>query len=96
MTYIVIHQRVWMGEHGHGVSFSSDLDQFEDRVEALCHGWDQADSDDFNIGTLNATGSLVAFGFGDTDFGPDEYGDPHGGYDLAEIATELGITAEPA
>ncbi len=90
--YIVVHQRVWMNGSGHGVNYSSSLWRYPSRKAALTAGWKEADSDDFNVGTV-VDGKLVAFGWGDNDFGPDEAGDPHGGYDLAEIAQHIGLVS---
>lgn len=89
--YIVILQRAWMNEHGSGVNFSWDRVQTASRHLALTHGYRETGTDDFNIGTLQ-DGRLVAFGWGEKDFGPDR-GDeePHGGYDLAEIAEHIGV-----
>lgn len=88
--YIVITQHVWLNELGHGVDYLWDGLRFTGRQHALDHGYRVFGHDDFNIGTL-VDGRLVAFGFGMRDFGPDRAGDPHGGYDLAEIARHIGV-----
>lgn len=91
--YVVIQQKLWMNEHGHGCDYIWDSTRHRTRTAALKAGWRELGHDDFNIGTLE-DGRLVAFGWGDWDFGP-EHGDdePHGGYDLAEVAHHGGLTA---
>lgn len=90
-AFIVICQRAWMNEYGSGVNFLWDQIQFGSRHLALTHGYRMTGTDDFNIGTLR-DGRLVAFGWGEKDFGLDR-GDeePHGGYDLVEIAQHIGV-----
>jgi hypothetical protein len=89
--YIVIRQQVWMNQAGHGVNYYWDWIRHPSRQAALAHGWREEGTDDFNIGTL-ADGRLVAFGWGEQDFGPDRGDDePHGGYDLAEIAQHICV-----
>ncbi len=87
--YIVIVQQAWMNDSGWGVNFNSDMVRFERRADAIKHGFAAEEHDDFNIGTLR-NGRLVAFAWMDKDFGVVD-GEPHGGYDLAAIARELGL-----
>lgn len=83
-SFVVITQHV-VGSSGQwSTVYRSDGKTFADRTKAISHGWRVLDHDDFNIGTLVA-GQLVAFGWGDKDFGTDEDGAPHGGYDLHDI-----------
>ena len=88
-TFVVITQHV-VGSSGQwSTVYRSDGKTFPSREKAIRHGWRVLDHDDFNIGTLSE-GRLVAFGWGDKDFGPDEAGDPHGGYDLSDIQEQTG------
>jgi len=90
-VYITIAQRIEGNEQtGFGTYFYSDLRHFVSRQGAQRYGLRQYDSDDFNIGTVEG-GKLVAFGGADWDFGdPGHYEDePHGGYDLGQIAEQL-------
>lgn len=90
--YIVVNQRVEGNpDAGFETCYYSDRRRFAGRLTALKHGYRQNDSDDFNIATLDGN-RIVAFGFDDKDFGPDEHGTPHGGYDLDEIAAQIGLT----
>lgn len=86
--FVVITQHVISDGHGHEFVYHSDGRYFASRAGASRYGWRVCESDDFNIGTI-VDGRLVAFGWGDWDFGDpsheDEDGLPHGGYDLLEI-----------
>lgn len=57
--FIVIQQRLWCNERGHGIEYSSDLEEFGDRKAAIRHGFEIAESDDFNIGVIEG-GRLVS------------------------------------
>lgn len=92
--YIVVLQRAWMNDSGHGVNYSSDLARFPNRAAAIRHGFGSGESDDFNIATVKG-GAIVAFGWMDKDFGDDEDGEPHGGYDLVEIARAIYLRGAP-
>jgi hypothetical protein len=90
--YVVITQQIEGNERvGFDAYYYSDLKYFTTREAALRHGARERGSDDFNIGTVE-DGKLVAFGWGDWDFSV-EHGDeePHGGYDLDEIARQTFI-----
>lgn len=79
--YIVIECRAWLNETGAGFHYTSDMERHDDRSMAISHGFTVAESDDFNIGTLEG-GRLVAFGWMCRDFEDD---------DLTEVARQLGL-----
>lgn len=58
--FIVIQQRPWCNESGHGINYSSDLEIFDTRKEAVKNGFKITESDDFNIGVIE-NGRLVSF-----------------------------------
>lgn len=58
--FIVIQQYLWCNESSHGIEYTSDLEEFDDRKAAIRHGFDIAESDDFNIGVVEG-GCLVSF-----------------------------------
>ncbi|EOL9004711.1 antitoxin [Cronobacter turicensis] len=66
--FIVIQQHLWCNEYGHGIEYTSDLEEFDDRKLAIRHGFEIADSDDFNIGVVEG-GSLVSFDWMDKPVG---------------------------
>lgn len=83
--YVVITQQVEGNtESGFDTYYYSDLKLFDDRKQAISHGFKMGRSDDFNVATIKG-GRLVAFGWMERDFIEDRRGEPHGGYDLAEI-----------
>lgn len=82
--YVVVHQRAWMNEHGYGINYLSDLVRWSSRRQAIVYGFSQADSDDFNVATLRG-GKLVAFGWMDKDFAPEDT-------ELYEIARQLSLS----
>jgi hypothetical protein len=69
------------------VDWSSDLRRFSRRRDAIQHGFNTSESDDFNIGTLHK-GRLIALGWMDDDFGVVQ-GEDNGGYDIDEISRAL-------
>ena len=54
-SFIVIIRRAWCNEGGHGIEYSSDLIHYETRHGAISHGFRTVDSDDFNIGVIQAS-----------------------------------------
>lgn len=62
--------------------YTSDLELFADRQDAIDHGWHLYDHDDFNIATVQ-DGRLVAFGWDHEDFAPEDRDD------LPEIERQL-------
>ncbi|MFP2504586.1 antitoxin [Buttiauxella gaviniae] len=81
--YIVILQRAWCNDSGLGISYDSDLTEFDTRDEAKAHGFNLRDSDDFNIGVISGD-RLVSFDWMDTPTGNDDDV-------LAEIAESIGL-----
>ncbi|ELX9578617.1 antitoxin [Escherichia coli] len=69
--FIVIHQRLWCNERGHGIEYSSDFEEFSTRHEAIKHGLKITDSDDFNIGVIE-DGRLVSFDWMDKPVGESQ------------------------
>ncbi|WP_226968407.1 hypothetical protein [Yersinia frederiksenii] len=60
VKYIVILQSAWCNDSGSGISYDSDLVQFDKRDTAITWGFRLRDSDDFNIGVLT-NGALTSF-----------------------------------
>lgn len=69
--FIVIQQRLWCNESGHGIEYSSDYEEFDTRHEAIEHGLKITDSDDFNIGVIE-DGRLVSFDWMDKPVGESQ------------------------
>lgn len=84
--YIVIIQRAWCNEGGHGIEYSSDLIHYETRKDAISHGFKLVDSDDFNIGVIE-TGKLASFDWMDKPVGENGESDDT----LAQIAELIGL-----
>lgn len=82
-SYIVIIQRAWCNEGGHGIEYSSDLIHYETRNGAISHGFQSVDSDDFNVGVIEG-GTLISFDWMDRPVceGEDT---------LAQIAEIIGL-----
>ncbi|HII4522714.1 TPA: hypothetical protein ACY4UA_004228 [Yersinia enterocolitica] len=60
VKYIVILQSAWCNDSGSGISYDSDLVEFDKRDTAIKWGFRLRDSDDFNIGVLT-NGVLTSF-----------------------------------
>lgn len=58
--FIVIQQRLWCNESGYGIAYSSDLEEFDTRQEAIKNGFEITESDDFNVGVIEE-GRLISF-----------------------------------
>lgn len=82
-SFIVIIQRAWCNEAGYGIEYSSDLIHYDNRADAILHGFQLAESDDFNIGVIDG-GHLVSFDWMDWPVG--ESADT-----LAQIAELIGL-----
>jgi hypothetical protein len=82
-TYMIVVQDV-VNETGAWTTHYLGGPAFDKRADAIAQGIEELGHDDFNIATLD-NGRLVAYGWGDDDFGPDA------GYDLGEIARQLGL-----
>lgn len=83
--FIVIQQYAWCNDGGHGIEYSSDLEEFDTRKDAIKNGFKITESDDFNIGVVDG-GRLVSF---------DWMGKPVGESQetIQEIAEALGLGA---
>ncbi len=95
-TYLAVIQQIWGHEDADGVWQSRVyyLPYREPRLASVSLMIDTEyalDHDDFNVLTL-VDGKPFAFGYGDKDFGPEDDGTPHGGYDLDEIAQACRLT----
>lgn len=83
MEYIVILQSAWMNADGYGINYGWDGEGFKTLEEAVKHGWEIRDSDDFNIAHVEGD-NLVWFGWMDEQIEePDD--------SMAEIADEVGL-----
>ncbi|HAU5500963.1 TPA: antitoxin [Cronobacter sakazakii] len=58
--FIVIQQHLWCNESGHGIEYTSDLEEFDKRDKAIKHGLKIQGSDDFNVGVIE-NDRLVSF-----------------------------------
>lgn len=85
--FIVICQSAWMNESGYGINYGWDGERFDTLKEAIEHGWEVRDSDDFNIGHVDGD-RLTWFGWMDEKI--DEPDD-----DMALIADDTGLTYAP-
>ncbi len=89
-TYLIVRQQVWggsdpdTGEWADGVDYLPHGEPATDRAALVAAAEVELGHDDFNVLTI-VDGRPAAFGHNMADFGPDEDGNPHGGYDLAEI-----------
>ncbi|MCW2477703.1 antitoxin [Candidatus Symbiopectobacterium sp. NZEC135] len=81
--YIVIHQRLWCNESGHGIQYSSDIEEFSTRNEAISSGFKITESDDFNIGVIE-NGLLVSFDWMEKSLGETQE-------TMDKIAEEIGL-----
>lgn len=69
--FIVICQSAWMNESGFGIDYHWDGQRFANSAEAIAHGWELRESDDFNIGRTIGE-CLVWFGWMNSDMKEDE------------------------
>lgn len=70
-SYIVILQYLWCNETGGGIEYTSDYIKFDKRDKAIRHGFKLRESDDFNIGVIEA-GKLISFDWMDKPVGESE------------------------
>lgn len=84
--FIVIIRKARCSDSGYSIEYSSDLRMFPDREQAIKHGYDEHDSDDFNIGCVE-NGRLISFEWIEGDIGEDEK-------TLKKISSEIGLTVE--
>ncbi len=85
--FIVIWASAWANERGFGISNSWDGKRFNNRADAIKHGFDTRGSDDFNIGQTYGD-DLVWFGWMDERIDEDEY-------TVRQIAEQIGLTFDP-
>lgn len=81
-TFIVIQQHLWCNEKGHGIEYTTDSIESDDRDNAIKRGLKMQGSDDFNIGVIDG-GRLVSFDWMDKPVGESAE-------TLAEIAEAIG------
>ena len=84
--FIVICQSAWMNDTGYGINYSWDGQRFNNRADAIKHGWKLRGSDDFNIAQTYGD-DLIWFGWMDQRI--DEPED-----DAREIAAQIGLTLD--
>lgn len=85
--FIVICQSAWMNESGFGIHYGWDGARFNNRNDAIKHGWKLRDSDDFNIAQTYGD-DLIWFGWMDQRIDEDED-------TMREIAESAGLTFDP-
>lgn len=85
--FIVICQSAWMNERGYGIHYGWDGARFNNRNDAIRHGWKLRDSDDFNIAQTYGD-DLIWFGWMDERIDEDED-------TMREIAESCGLTFDP-
>lgn len=85
--FIVIIPSAWMNTKGFGINYSWDGSRFNNRADAIRHGYELRGSDDFNIGQTYGD-DLIWFGW--MDQRSDETEDT-----MREIAEAIGLTFNP-
>lgn len=85
--FIVIIASAWCNDTGIGIHYGFDGLRFNNRSDAIKHGWAARGSDDFNIGQTYGD-DLIWFGWMDERM--DETED-----DMREIAESAGLTFDP-
>lgn len=85
IKYIVIQQHAWCTDGAVGIEYLSDLIRHDTRDEAISHGFNLADSDDFNIGEVE-DGRLVSLDWMQKPVGESPE-------TLAQIAELIGLEA---
>lgn len=91
-TYLIVLQQLWGnydtgGDWHDGCDYVPHGEPSTDRAALVAATEAELGHDDFNILTL-VGGLPSAFGWGMDDFGWDDDGVPHGGYDLDEIGRQ--------
>jgi transcriptional regulator with XRE-family HTH domain len=85
--FIVIIASAWANDSGIGVNYSFDGERFNNRADAIKHGFELRESDDFNIGHTYGD-DLIWFGWMDERIDePEET--------AREIAEQIGLTFDP-
>mgnify|MGYP000930837304 FL=1 len=85
--FIVICQSAWCNDTGYGINYGWDGERFNNRKDAIKHGWKLRDSDDFNIAQTYGD-DLIWFGWMDQRIDEDED-------TMREIADAVGLTFDP-
>lgn len=85
--FIVICQSAWMNDGGYGINYGWDGERFNNRADAIKHGWIIRGSDDFNIAQTYGD-DLIWFGWMDERIDEDED-------TMREIAEAIGLTFDP-
>ena len=85
--FIVIIASAWCNDTGVGINYSFDGQRFNNRADAIKHGFHLRGSDDFNIGQTYG-GDLIWFGWMDKRMDEDEE-------TMREIAESTGLTFDP-
>lgn len=85
--FIVICQSAWCNANGIGINYSWDGKRFNNRADAIRHGFKLRGSDDFNIAQTYGD-DLVWFGWMDQRIPEDEE-------TMREIAEAIGLTFDP-
>jgi hypothetical protein len=85
--FIVICQSAWCNESGIGIHYGWNGERFNNRNDAIKHGWEVRGSDDFNIAQTYGD-DLIWFGWMDQRIDEDED-------TMREIAEAVGLTFDP-
>ena len=85
--FIVICQSAWCNDSGIGINYSWDGERFNNRNDAIKHGFALRGSDDFNIAQTYGD-DLIWFGWMDQRIDEDEP-------TMSEIANEIGLEFDP-
>ncbi|WP_353614812.1 antitoxin [Mangrovibacter phragmitis] len=81
--FIVINQYAWCNDSGCGITYASDHEAFNDRENAIKHGFEITGSDDFNIGVIEDE-KLISFDWMDKPVGESKE-------TINEIAEAIGL-----
>lgn len=85
--FIVIIASAWCNASGVGIHHGWDGERFNNRSDAIKHGWGLRDSDDFNIGQVYGD-ELIWFGWMEQRFNEDDE-------TMREIAEGIGLSYDP-
>lgn len=85
--FIVIIASAWCNESGIGINYGWDGARFNNRNDAIKHGWKLRGSDDFNIGQTYGD-DLIWIGWMDERHDEDDD-------TMREIAESVGLTFDP-
>ena len=85
--FIVICASAWANASGIGITYGWDGARFNNRADAIKHGYSLRDSDDFNIAQTYGD-DIIWFGWMDERLDEDED-------TMREIAEDVGLTFDP-